>query len=135
MHSQSSLELNAKLFRGFADPSRLALLDALREEEMTVSQLVAATGLSQPNTSSHLACLRECGLVESRQEGRFVYYSIADERTVRLLEEAEAILQAVADRLYACTRYSEPEVEVEAAESGGIEGSHETHGALVAARK
>jgi DNA-binding transcriptional regulator GbsR (MarR family) len=58
-----ALELKAKLFRGFADPSRLALLDALRQGERTVTELVAATGLSQPNASAHLACLRECGLV------------------------------------------------------------------------
>jgi len=100
-----ALELTAKLFRGFADPSRLALLEALRGGEMSVTQLVEATGLSQPNTSVHLACLRDCGLVLSRQEGRFVHYAIADERTERLLRGAEEILQAVADRVYACTRY------------------------------
>lgn len=103
--SSLSLALTAKLFRGFADSSRLALLEALRDGEKTVSQLVTATGLSQPNTSAHLACLRECGLVLSRQEGRCVYYAIADDRTVQLLRDAEAILQAVADRIYACTRY------------------------------
>ena len=118
-----SLELAAKLFRGFADPSRLSLLDALRNGENTVSQLVEATGLSQPNTSSHLACLRECGLVESRQEGWFVYYSIADERTVRLLEDAEAILQVVADRIYTCTRYSGRQVGVESSQRGGVDSA------------
>ena len=100
-----SLELAAKLFRGLADPSRLSLLDALRNGEKTVSQLVEATGLSQPNTSTHLACLRECGLVLSRQEGRFAFYRIADPRTERLLADAEAILRAVGDRIYDCTRY------------------------------
>lgn len=100
-----ALELKAKLFRGFADPSRLALLDALRHGEKTVTELVEATGLSQPNASAHLACLRECGLVLSRQEGRFVYYAIADARTEELLHEAGEILQAVAERIYACIRY------------------------------
>jgi ArsR family transcriptional regulator, cadmium/lead-responsive transcriptional repressor len=82
-----SLALKAKLFRGLADPSRLAILEALRAGERTVSDVVAATGLSQPNASNHLACLRDCGLVESRQDGRRVYYRLADER------------------VYACTRY------------------------------
>ena len=100
-----ALELKAKLFRGFADPSRLALLNALRDGEMTVTELVEATGLSQPNASAHLACLRDCGLVLSRPEGRFVYYDIADGRTEELLHEADEILQAVAERIYACLRY------------------------------
>lgn len=102
-----SLALKAKLFRGLADPSRLALLEALRAGERTVSELTEATGLSQPNASSHLACLRDCGLVLSRQEGRFVYYSLADERIDAALRAAEVILAGVAERMYACTRYGQ----------------------------
>lgn len=99
------LSLKAKLFRGLADPSRLAILEALREGERTVSEIVAATGLTQPNASGHLACLRDCGLVTSRQEGRFVYYSLADPRIEHLLRSAEGILADVAAEIYACTRY------------------------------
>lgn len=102
-----SLTLKAKLFRGLADPSRLAILEALREREQTVSELIAATGLSQPNTSSHLACLRDCALVSSRQEGRFVSYSLADARVAGILRDAEGILARVAALVYACTRYEE----------------------------
>lgn len=101
------LTLKAKLFRGLSDPSRLAILELLLDGEQTVSEVVAATGLSQPNASGHLACLRECGLVDSRQEGRFVYYALADERITALLRGAEAILADVAARIYACTRYEE----------------------------
>lgn len=100
-----SLTLKAKLFRGLADPSRLALLEELAAGEKTVSDLAAATGLSQPNASGHLACLRECGLVTCRQEGRFVYYGLADSRVQDVLHNAERILADVAARLYACTRY------------------------------
>ena len=100
-----SLSLKAKLFRGLADPSRLAILEALRSGERTVSEVVEATGLSQPNASGHLSCLKECGLVTSRQEGRFVYYRLANERVVELLRQAEGILAGVAEQVYACTRY------------------------------
>ena len=100
-----SLTLKAKLFRGLADPSRLAILEALREGEKTVSDLVAETGLSQPNASGHLACLRDCGLVASRQEGRYVYYQLADPRVDDALRAAEGILAGVAEQVYACTRY------------------------------
>ena len=100
-----ALGLKAKLFRGFADPSRVAILEELRGGERTVSEIVAATGLSQPNASAHLACLKDCGLVESRQEGRYVWYRLADERVDELLRAAEDILAGVAERVYACSRY------------------------------
>ncbi len=100
-----SLTLKAKLFRGLADPSRLAILDSLRSGVRTVSEVVEATGLSQPNASSHLACLRECGLVTSRQEGRFVFYALVDPRVEGVLRDVEGILAGVAERVYACTRY------------------------------
>ncbi len=100
-----SLALKAKLFRGLADPSRLAILEALRSGEKTVSEVVAATGLSQPNASKHLACLRDCGLVDSRPEGNFAYYFILDPRMEDVLRSAEAILAGVAARVYECTRY------------------------------
>jgi ArsR family transcriptional regulator, cadmium/lead-responsive transcriptional repressor len=99
-----SLTLMAKLFRGLADPSRLAILEALRDGELTVSGLVEETGLSQPNTSAHLACLRGCGLVTSRQEGRHVFYAIADPRLVAVLGTVEDVLADVAAEVYACTR-------------------------------
>jgi ArsR family transcriptional regulator, cadmium/lead-responsive transcriptional repressor len=100
-----SLSLKAKLFRGLADSSRLAILEALRDGERSVSDMVAETGLSQPNASTHLACLKDCGLVESRQEGRYVFYRLADARIAGLLRGAEEILADVAERVYACTRY------------------------------
>jgi DNA-binding transcriptional ArsR family regulator len=61
--------------------------------------------LTQPNVSSHLACLRDCGLVVSRQAGRYVYYQLADARVEEMLRSAEGILAGVAERVYACTRY------------------------------
>ena len=100
-----SLILKAKLFRGFADPSRLAILEALRSGEKGVSELASIAGLTQPNASAHLSCLRECGLVQSRQEGRFVYYSLADARIEDVLQGAEGILASVAEAIYDCTHY------------------------------
>ena len=54
---QTSLGLKAKLFRGFGDSSRLSILECLRQGPLTVGEIVNQTGLSQPNTSNHLACL------------------------------------------------------------------------------
>lgn len=96
------LELTAKLFRGFADPSRLLLLAVLRQGECCVSELVERTGLTQSNVSSHLACLRDCGLVASRQQGRFVYYRLADDGVEAMLASADAVLARHANQIAAC---------------------------------
>jgi len=97
--------LKAKLFRGFADPSRLAVLEALRQGPTCVSDVVKLTGLSQPNASAHLACLEDCGLVRKERRGKFVYYEIAHTNVILVLELAEKILGQVGDDVYWCTRY------------------------------
>ncbi|MGE5248821.1 MAG: ArsR/SmtB family transcription factor [Bacteroidota bacterium] len=104
----SSIHLQAKLFRGFADPSRLSILEALRDGERTVGDLVRVTRLSQPNVSNHLACLRDCGLVTLRQQGRFAYYSLSDDRVAQLLLLADDLLADVARGVFECTRYNAP---------------------------
>jgi DNA-binding transcriptional ArsR family regulator len=101
-----AVELQAKLFRGFADPSRLSILEAIREGPLTVSEIVAATGLSQSNVSNHLGCLRDCGLVTANQKGRFVYYRLSDDRVAALLRLADELLADVARGVYECTRYN-----------------------------
>jgi len=101
---RGSLELKAKLFRGLGDPSRLAILETLRAAPSTVSEIVAATGLSQPNASNHLACLRDCGLVRSEASGRFVTYALSDDRVAGLLTLGEDVLADVARGVYECTR-------------------------------
>ncbi|MBI5706429.1 MAG: helix-turn-helix transcriptional regulator [Armatimonadetes bacterium] len=97
--------LQAKLFRGFGDTSRLSILQTLRFGEQPVGAIVQATGLSQPNVSAHLACLRDCGLVVGRQEGRSVYYSLADERIEDLFLLAQDILARIGGPIGGCPRY------------------------------
>ena len=101
-----AVDLQAKLFRGFADPSRLAILAAIREGPLPVGDIVAATGLSQSNVSNHLACLRDCGLVTADQQGRFVFYQLSDDRVATLLRLADELLADVARGVYECTRYN-----------------------------
>lgn len=97
--------LKAKLFRGFADSSRLEVLEALRSGPKCVSEIVGVTNLSQPNVSSHLSCLEECGLVKKEKKGRYVYYRVTNKKVLKLLAEAEAILAEVGEGIYRCTRY------------------------------
>lgn len=103
---KTKIGVKAKLMRGFGDPSRLSILEALRSSPLTVSEIVSTTGLSQSNASNHLGCLRDCGLVTSEQEGRFVMYRLSDDRVGSLLELADILLADVARGVYECTRYN-----------------------------
>ena len=105
----TSLAVRAKLFRGLSDGSRLSILDSLRTGRRNVGDIVDATGLSQPNVSNHLACLFDCGLVAREQRGRFMFYSLSDERVGELLKAAEDLLSEVAQGVDACGRYEVPE--------------------------
>ncbi len=108
-----SLSLKAKLFRGVSDPSRLAIVQALRDRARSVSEIVEITGLTQSNASNHLACRLDCELVTREQRGRFAYYRLADERGGGLLSLADEILTDVAQGVYVCPRYGAPESDGE----------------------
>lgn len=101
-----SFDLQAKLFRGLSDQSRLAILEALRDGPLAVGQIVELTGLTQSNTSNHLRCLSDCGLVASEQEGRFVYYRLSDQQIDKLLCLVDEFLADAGRRIYACTNYN-----------------------------
>jgi len=93
------------LFRGLADPSRLAILLELRKGERRVVDLVAAVGLAQPTVSGHLACLRDCGLVDWRPVGRQSYYRLAVTELDELLRAAEQVLARTGDAVQLCPNY------------------------------
>lgn len=98
----SPADLAAKLFRGLGDPTRVRVLQLLLERERTVGELVEETGVLQGRLSSHLACLRWCGFVAGRREGRQVRYRLADDRIPRLLSLAEEFLTDHADSVDLC---------------------------------
>lgn len=105
LQNAETIELLAKLFCGFADYSRLTILEYLKDGELTVSQLVEKTGLSQPNVSNHLSCLRECGLVVSEQRARFVFYRLGGGRVRKLLSLATELLVEVRPGIERCVNY------------------------------
>jgi DNA-binding transcriptional ArsR family regulator len=98
----SERQLQAKYFRAFGDPTRLHILDLLRGGELSLSELVARVGTSQPRVSAHLACLRWCGFVTTRREQRTIYYRLADERVAEMLDLARALLSDSAAHVAAC---------------------------------
>lgn len=82
--------------RSLGDPARLAILRHLALGEHRVVDLTAHVGLAQSTVSAHLACLRDCGLVASRPQGRASMWSL--NHSVDLLD-----LLAAAERLLAAT--------------------------------
>jgi len=102
----TGLAVKAKLFRGFSDPSRLKILEALRDGPLTVGEIVEAVDLSQSNASNHLGCLRGCGLVTTKKQGRYVTYQLSNDSVSDLLGLAEALLADLARGVYECTRYN-----------------------------
>ena len=97
--------LAAKLFKGFSDPMRLAILEAISEGELRVTDLQTRLGGSQANISGHLACLKDCGLVTDRPQGRQTFYRIAAPEVVKLLRSAEALLAINGHQIDLCGNY------------------------------
>lgn len=103
--------VRAQLFRGFADPSRLSIVEALRDGERRVTDIVEATMLSQPNVSAHLACLWDCGLVAREKRGREVYYRLIA-GVAQLLSAADVVMEQAGETVGACPRYAERSLRV-----------------------
>lgn len=80
------LEMIALRFKVLAESARLEILSCLRKGEMTVTELVEATGLGQANVSRHLQLLHSSGFVERRKEGLYVNYRLADKMVFQLCE-------------------------------------------------
>ncbi len=97
----SSEEL-ASFFQGLADPIRVEILAFLHDGPKTAGEIVRHIGRAQPTVSSHLTCLRFCGYVEARREGRNVWYEIIDRRVRTLMDLGEWYLRENAERIMAC---------------------------------
>ncbi|MDP9435853.1 MAG: metalloregulator ArsR/SmtB family transcription factor [Actinomycetota bacterium] len=95
------------LFRGLADPARLAILRHLALGEHRVVDLTGHLGLAQSTVSGHLSCLRECGLVAARAEGRASLYSLARPELLDLLASAERLLDATGEAVTLCPTYGQ----------------------------
>lgn len=84
--SEAMLVAVAQRFRALAEPARLRILQQLLAGERSVNELTEVTGLSQANTSKHLATLTAAGLLERRKEGTTVFHSIADPVVFKLCD-------------------------------------------------
>jgi ArsR family transcriptional regulator, cadmium/lead-responsive transcriptional repressor len=98
-------DLHARFFRALGDPTRIRILQLLlaaKAGECSVSELVAALDAPQSRVSTHLGCLRWCGLVQTRRDGKQVYYRVADLRVRELLILGDAVLRDHAAGVATC---------------------------------
>ena len=102
-----ALALKAKLYRGFADPSRLSILEALLAGPLSVNAIVERTGLSRTNVSNHLRCLSDCDLVTGSSQGRYTFYQLSHPKIADLFLLTEEIVRDIARGMYECTNYTE----------------------------
>ena len=105
----AALAAAACVFRSLGDTTRLAILQHLALGEHKVVELTAHLGLAQSTVSAHLACLRDCGLVTSRPQGRASMWSLATApELLGVLAAAERLLAATGDAVVLCPTYGEP---------------------------
>jgi len=90
-------QLHASVCKGFADPKRLILINALRDGERSVTELCDITGITQTNASQHLSILKNKGLVTSRRDGQRVYYTVT---SPKINEALDLLLAVMAEQLH-----------------------------------
>ncbi len=81
-----------QFLHGLADRTRLRIIKSLMEHEKTVSQLVNELNGSQANISAHLKTLKAIGVLQSRQQGKYVFYSLRDDSICEFLQYLEEML-------------------------------------------
>jgi DNA-binding transcriptional ArsR family regulator len=103
--SRAELAPAAALFHSLSDRTRLAILQRLTAGEARVVDLTRLLSMAQSTVSAHLACLRDCGLVIGRAEGRQMFYSLARPELMDLLASAETLLAATGNAVALCPTY------------------------------
>lgn len=96
------MKTKLKFLHGFSNKMRLLILECIKDEEKTVSQIVEQTKGSQSNISQHIACLKDCGLIVGRQQGKFIYYSLSNDKIRELLTMFDLVLADIEENVASC---------------------------------
>jgi DNA-binding transcriptional ArsR family regulator len=86
MMSEALRQFKTEIFQGLANPTRIAMVELLRDGELSAGKLIEKLGIEQANASQHLAVLRAKQIVVSRKAGNQVYYSIRDRALIAVLD-------------------------------------------------
>jgi DNA-binding transcriptional ArsR family regulator len=104
---QADLTPAVALFRSLGDPTRLAIVHELARGERRIVDLTGTLRLAQSTVSAHVACLRDCGLVEGRPVGRQMLYRLTRPELLSLLGAAEQLLSATGSAVALCPVYGD----------------------------
>lgn len=111
----------ARIGQALASPKRLELLELLHQCEKSVETLVENTGMSIANTSRHLQILRAAGLVETRREGIYIFYRLADHQVSDLVGTMKRVAQSrLAEVERVLAGFGDDSSEVESVERGQL---------------
>ncbi len=87
-------QFKANIFQALAHPTRIAMIEVLREGELPAGAIIERLGLEQANASQHLSILRAKQIVSSRKEGNQVFYSVRDPLLIEVLDVMRRYFQA-----------------------------------------
>lgn len=103
----NNLYMKVKLIHGFSNKTRIQILECLKNEEKTVSQIVDEIKGNQSNISQHLACLKGCGIIVGRNEGKYCFYSLRNQHIRDLLDMFDVVLNDVQNDVACCENHME----------------------------
>ncbi|MBM7599492.1 DNA-binding transcriptional ArsR family regulator [Virgibacillus halotolerans] len=99
------MDTKVKFLHGFSHKTRIQILECIKNNEKTVTQIIEDIRSSQSSISQHLACLKGCGLVVGRQEGKYVYYSLRNQKVRELLTMFDDVLEDVENDVACCENH------------------------------
>lgn len=99
------VDLKVKFLRGFSDKTRIQILESIKVQEKTVTEIVEDLKGKQSNVSQHLACLRGCGLIVGRQDGKYIKYSLRNQQVRDLLSMFDTVFEQVHTDMVCCENH------------------------------
>ena len=103
----NAMALRSKLFRGFADETRVSILRILSKGSKKVGEIVETLNLPQSTVSSHLSCLKDCNLVSSKKIGRMREYYLTSTLISEILSNVDELLQICYSEIFECVNYTD----------------------------
>ena len=85
-------ELHAEMCKVFSNPTRLEILNLLRDKELSVTELIEKTKLSQANISQHLSIMKSKGIVSSNRKGKNIYYKLTNPKIIKAFDIIKKVL-------------------------------------------
>ena len=85
-------KLHAEICKVFSNSTRLEILNLLRDKQLSVTELIEKTKLSQANISQHLSIMKSKGIVTSNREGKNIYYKLTNPKIIKAFDIIREIL-------------------------------------------